>query len=590
MTAKKAPLSRQELMQLLVTDADAFTALRYLRHRENVPALPELEEAGAQTLPGTHGVLADLYHTLWDPEPSVKDKDDVPPDRKYWHQLLGQALTSSAYQELHAATQLQELQSILGTIAMGESVLALVPKEDREKLEELSQSQSDADEMQQQADTANAQATMLQQLADQATANLSSDGSGQEGQPGQPQAQGSPSGQPAPGATPGSTPGTPQQGKSSGKPGGVASGTGRMTADQAQQIADQLAQAAADAKAEAQTAQELSDEARTATEKLADQLLGKPGSEQASDKLRELARIGLQALRDAQAKVEEISETIQAWGLEPGELTRQPIPEALALLGRMRRNQHFQRFAALLGRVRKIAARKARSKVKGEGVRITVTETGRDIKRAHTSELIALTQPGLRTKALTRWARGELRLKGQQTKHKLGHGPMIVCEDGSGSMDGAKQQWAKAVSLSLAHYAKLQKRSFGWILFDSGVRQSRVCPNGRLTPEQMLELVESRAGGGTDFEKPLHKAMEMIQNQGLKKADICFLTDGECAVSQQFLAEFLAFKQRFEVSVIAVLCDVGSTSDATVRKFADRVLRASSFTAEEAESLVFNSL
>ena len=35
------PLSRQELLSPAVTDVDAFTALRYIRHRETVPPLPQ---------------------------------------------------------------------------------------------------------------------------------------------------------------------------------------------------------------------------------------------------------------------------------------------------------------------------------------------------------------------------------------------------------------------------------------------------------------------------------------------------------------------------------------------------------------------
>ena len=106
----------------------------------------------------------------------------------------------------------------------------------------------------------------------------------------------------------------------------------------------------------------------------------------------------------------------------------------------------------------------------------------------------------------------------------------------------------------------------------------------------MLDLAESRAGGGTDFEKPLRKAVEMIQKEGLKKADICFITDGECAVSTSFLQELAIVKKSLEISIMTVLCDVGSSADATVRKFSDRVEKVSSFTADEAEKKVFAHL
>lgn len=566
---KVKPLQRQEIENLLVTDADAFTVLRYLRHREAVPTLPDLEERGQKAMPGVEGALCDLYHSLWSPEPSVKE--EVATDRKYWQGVLGEALKTASYEELHSQTQLKELQSVLGTIAMGESVLALVPKEDQEKLKELSEAQAEANEAGEQAQDAEANAQAAQQLADAAAKQANGEGQG-EGQPSDQQADGKPQ---------------PGQGKPNGQP---QSGSGGMTKEQAKAIANQLAQNAADAQAEAKAARELAEEAKAKAEEIAEELMGKPGSEQAEKKQRELARMGLQAVKDAKNKVQEISETIESWGLEEGELYSQGIPETLGLLERMRKNTAFKKFAALLGRIKKIAARKARSKIAGEGVRVTVTETGRDLKRAHPTEIISLTNPSLRVKALQRWTRGELKLFGQKTRNKLGHGPVIVCEDGSGSMEGEKQQWAKAVTLSMAHFARLQKRSFGWILFDNGVRKSKAYPQGRMSGAEMLELAESRSGGGTDFERPLKKAIEMIQKEGLKKADICLITDGDCDVSDAFMKEFADVKKGLEINVFTVLCDIGHITDKTVREFSDRVERVSNFTAEEAERKIFGHL
>ena len=130
---QKAPiLSRQELQKLLVTDADAFTALRFLRHRENAPAVSELEESGASQLPGFAGSLCDLYHALWAETPSVRE--EVPADRRYWGEILKAAMSSTAYEQLHAQTQYSDLKSILGTLTMGQSVIENVSEKDKEKL------------------------------------------------------------------------------------------------------------------------------------------------------------------------------------------------------------------------------------------------------------------------------------------------------------------------------------------------------------------------------------------------------------------------------------------------------------------------
>ncbi len=592
-------LTTQDILPLAVSNADQFRALMYLRHRAATPRLQQIEEEGQVSLPGTEGALLDLNQCLWDSDPEVQDEGATPPARRYWRSILGQALETASYEELHATTQLSELFSVLGTIGMAEEVIKLVPDEDKKKLQELNQAQRDADEARDAAEEAQAEADALQQLANQmqAQANgqgVSGDGGGDgEGQPGDGSASSASqsgtrgNGQAQPGAN-GSSPSFTFDKSAPQAPATSQVSLGqRMTAAQAQALADQIARAASEAKAKAQAACETARTAQGLAEMAADALLGATNSPDAQAKSDELARLGLAALKAAKDQIQDVSDMVQGWGLDPAELTSQGMPEALAILERIKSNPALKKFAQILGRMRQIAARKARTKVAGEGRRVSRTDTGRDLKRAHRSELVALSTTATRPQALQRWARGELRLQGTETKSKLGHGPVVVCEDASGSMDGTKQQWAKALVLAMAHYAKLQRRSFGWVLFDSWVHKAQTYLQGRLTAHQMLEIADARAGGGTDFERPLRKALEMIQKEGLKKADILFITDGECAVSETFLREFLAAKQSLEFTVVTLLCDVGDTTGATVEKFSDRVERISTFSLETAESAVF---
>lgn len=539
---KAVQLTRQELQKLLVTDADAFTAHRFLRHRENAPAVEEMEEQGESQFPGFAGSLCDLYHALWAETPAVRE--EVPIDRRYWAEILKAAMSSTAYEQLHAQTQYSDLKSILGTLTMGQSVIENVSEKDKEKLQEAAEKQKDADEAEAEAGQAEAEASAANMLAEAAQAI-------QSGQSGTSQ---------------------PQNG-------------GGMTLEEAQELANQFAAQATVARAKA-------DAAKQTVETVVEELLGQSGSDEAIEKLRELARVGIAAAKEAKERVKEVSDTLESWGLEEGELIRKGIPEALGILERMKKSEALRKFAALLGRLRQIAARKARSKERSEGVRVTIPETGRDIKRAINSELVSISHPALRTKALTRWARGELRLRGEQAKKKLGHGPVVVCEDGSGSMDeGEKRWWAKAMVLAMAHYAKLQKRSFVWVHFGSrsSPNVTRVYKAGQLSAEAILEIAETFLNaGGTDFERPLTEAMNAIRLEGLNKADIAFITDGECAVSQEFLREFRATKEALEVNVFAVLCDVGSSSGESVGQFANRIERVSSFTDETATKVFGN--
>jgi uncharacterized protein with von Willebrand factor type A (vWA) domain len=125
-------------------------------------------------------------------------------------------------------------------------------------------------------------------------------------------------------------------------------------------------------------------------------------------------------------------------------------------------------------------------------------------------------------------------------------------------------------------------------MFDSAVQRERVYAKGVLGAKDLLEIAESRSGGGTDFERPLRRAVEMIERDGLKKADIAFITDGDCAVSGEFLQWLAGKKKTLEFSVVGIMCDSGDrVSDATLKQFCDRVERATAFSAEEAEAKVF---
>lgn len=563
MEKKAKPLNRQELSRLLVTDADAFTQLRFLRHRDAVPALSELEQSGKEEVPGVEGALCDIYHSLWAQKPELRSEEQVPADRRFWHTLLGSALASSQYEAMHAQTKLSDLKSLIGTITMSEAIVRQVPEEDKEKLQKSAEAQAKADEAEAEAQQAEAEADAAEGMSDaaaQAAGEGQGDADGTDGQPSESQS-GAPSGAPQ-------------------------SGSGEKSLEEAQALANALAKQAAEARAKAESARAVADAAERQAEAVAEELLGQPGSDEAVEKLQELVRIGLSAARAAREKVEEVSDTIQSWGLEEGELVRGGMPEAMGILERMNKSDAFRKFAKLLGRVKKIAARKARSADESEGVRMTVQETGRDIRRAVRSELVALTGEITRHKALTRWARGELRLHGEEAKQKLGEGPVVVCEDSSGSMDGEKRQWAKAVTLALAHYAKLRQRSFAWIMFDSSVQCAKVYPRGKMSAKDILEIAESSSGGGTNFERPLSRAAEVIREEGLKKADIAFITDGDCAVGESFLREFLATKGSLDINVFTVLCDVGHTSDSAVEEFSDCVETVSEFGTESASAVI----
>jgi len=61
------------------------------------------------------------------------------------------------------------------------------------------------------------------------------------------------------------------------------------------------------------------------------------------------------------------------------------------------------------------------------------------------------------------------------------------------------------------------------------------------------------------------------------KADIVFITDGECSVSDSFLQEYRSCKSAKKFQTTGILLDKGegSFNADTVKKFCDRILRTS---------------
>jgi len=161
----------------------------------------------------------------------------------------------------------------------------------------------------------------------------------------------------------------------------------------------------------------------------------------------------------------------------------------------------------------------------------------------------------------------------------------VVCNDVSSSMQGDKELWAKAVSLTLMDIARRQRRLFRAVLFSSGPDSLRVLDlnnKRRYQPElnKVLEMAEYFPGGGTDFQAPIDAAVGLLEDKKLKRGDIVVITDGECQVAAEWLAALRRRKEELKFSIFAVLVDVGSSELSTLAQFSDRVSSVKKLTVE----------
>jgi uncharacterized protein with von Willebrand factor type A (vWA) domain len=302
-----------------------------------------------------------------------------------------------------------------------------------------------------------------------------------------------------------------------------------------------------------------------------------------SDKT-ELKRMQLRSAQLAE-EIDRVTQDSHDFSLEFGQGGRMSAGERLELGRRLARNRKLGELARLVGRFKQ-DARALRRKTLDRGVTEAYdVERGADLGRLIPSELLALHHPQLRADFHRRLLEGAVLQYRLREDEQKGKGPMVVCIDVSSSMQGDKELWAKAVSLTLMDIARRQRRLFRAVLFSSGPESMKVIDlnrERRYQPElpKVIELAEYFPGGGTDFQAPIDAAIELIADKKLKRGDIVVITDGECQVAPEWLANLRERKEELQFSIFAVLVDVGSSDLSTLAQFSDRVSSVSKLTIE----------
>lgn len=304
-------------------------------------------------------------------------------------------------------------------------------------------------------------------------------------------------------------------------------------------------------------------------------------------------------------RMESGEQELQDFGRQLGVGLQSGMPAAARLeLGeRLLTHDKLRRLARLVGAFREFARGLRRARFERRPAELHAVERGQDLGRLLPVEVGQLRHPQLRKVFKRRYIEGDLLQYAIEAQDRGQRGPMVVCLDGSGSMAGDKDTWAKAVCLTLLEIARRQRRHFRAVVFSGGRQDMRVfdllrMPGpGRLEapPVEVSDLValaDCFPGGGTNFMAPLDKALEILQDKKLRRGDIVFITDGEANVSDPWLTHFLEVKRKLDFKIYGVLVDRGrgGAQDtpqraSTLARFADRVTSVSRLTAEDAKDL-----
>lgn len=295
----------------------------------------------------------------------------------------------------------------------------------------------------------------------------------------------------------------------------------------------------------------------------------------------------------------ELPEQLRQLGLQgEGAAARQELGDQLL------KSKKLRQIAKLCGAMEALARQARRAKLSRAPQAVHAVEVGRDLTRLLPSELLGLISSGAQPRAAALMSpEGAARLEflrryaeGQLLSYALNapaeRGPIVICVDGSGSMQGLRELWSKAVALSLAQIARREgRRCFGLVFSDPGAllevdlsRPRRARRSSGVEPT--LALAEYFPGGGTAFEPPLSRALALASEGAARGADIVFITDGEAAVSERLLSALAAARRRLGLKIFGVLVDAeGRVDEASLARLSDRLWRVSELAPESLSGL-----
>lgn len=296
-------------------------------------------------------------------------------------------------------------------------------------------------------------------------------------------------------------------------------------------------------------------------------------------------------------EVSEVRNVVDAFGFGEGENCRISFKDKKDAVETIRRSNKLKKMVEAIGRAKETAIAEQKKKAKTGAVEIKSVSVGSKIENTLPSDRMNLIHDVTKKDFYRRMSENQLLVYDKESNKEKNKGPIIVCVDTSGSMGNSEEIWSKAMAISVLEIAQLQKRDYACIIYSGSADDPIIIKKDEVNAEKIISVAETYHGGGTSFESPLRKAMDLVNDSTFKEADILFITDGECSVSDSFARTFSHAKEDKDFRCLGVLIDLGGgrTSDASLKKFCDDITRISSIkdiedTTSEVNRAIFGTL
>ncbi len=152
----------------------------------------------------------------------------------------------------------------------------------------------------------------------------------------------------------------------------------------------------------------------------------------------------------------------------------------------------------------------------------------------------------------------------ERRKKKQDRGPIIVCLDTSGSMQGAPETIAKAVTLGAVRIATAEKRECFLCAFSGPTQVAEFdLSMKRGGVQALLEFLGCSFHGGTDVSEPIARAIKRVETAKWSRADAIIVSDGEFPVPSATSAAVASARKSLHLRVHGLLIGAGHSAAMT---------------------------
>ena len=268
------------------------------------------------------------------------------------------------------------------------------------------------------------------------------------------------------------------------------------------------------------------------------------------------------AAKGAKQATEELEGMLQALGCGSGAPRNElsDHTEALKLFKQLQCSRKWRNIVEWAGKYVSWASQLQRSKLRPGLDQTTDVVLGRNLRRLLASERgrLACGIPEVEEDALLRLMEGRMLCREMTERDPESRGPIVVCVDESGSMDGQRNEQAKGLCLALCWIARHQRRPILLSTFADG-EQTRLFTSTARDPKpvELSKWVTEFMNGGTSYHVPLAVLPKYIDKhpelypQG--ETDVILISDGCFPIPLANRRWFCEWKQRRKARLTSVL-------------------------------------